>query len=182
MWEFFTDNPSFFGIIFSTLVGGSIAIVGILKQRQTAVSKNTVDFEATLASDADYDRHWEIVKRVVADRERVSVAHWAEDANFGEEEAEATRYVLNSWERAANGVAKNVYDGHFLYEMYGTHVISMHDFLIPYILRVREVRQPKAFSKFLDMAEQWQKWRKQEASAKAPFSWVRRRKLPGQDD
>lgn len=74
MWKFFTENPSFFGIIFSTLVGGSIAIVGIFKQRQTAVSKNTVDFEATLASDADYDRNWEIVKKVVADRERVSVA------------------------------------------------------------------------------------------------------------
>lgn len=182
MWEFFLNNPGFFGIIFSTFVGGSIAIVGILKQRQTAVSKNTVDFEAMLAGDADYDGSWDVVKRVVADRARVSVAHWAEDANFEKREAEAIRYVLNSWERAANGVAKKVYDSHFLYEMYGTHVISMHDFLIPYILRVREVRQPKAFSKFLDMAEQWQKWRKQEESGTAPFSWLRRHKLPGTDD
>jgi len=167
MWQFFKDNPSFFGILFSAFLGGSIAIIGIWKQRQTAVSKNTVDFEAALGSDENYDKHWEAVKVAVADRKQIPVAHWAANENFENPPAEAIRYVLNSWERAANGITKKVYDSHFLYEMYGTHVISMHEQLLPYIIRVREDRQPRAFSKFLDMAEQWKKWRQQEEVTKA---------------
>ncbi|MHB0775439.1 DUF4760 domain-containing protein [Halomonas sp. WWR20] len=182
MWEFFKTNPSFFGILFSALLGGTIAIVGIWKQRQTAVSKNTIDFEVMLGSDEEYDKHWEVVKRVVANRNHVSVAHWADNPNFDEPEAESIRYVLNSWERAANGINKKVYDSHFLYEMYGTHVISMHDHLLPYVMKVREVRQPKAHVKFLDMAEQWRKWRNQEDNAKARRAHLRVWGIPCKKD
>lgn len=174
MWQFFKDNPSFFGILFSAFLGGSIAIIGIWKQRQTAVSKNTVDFEAALGSDEDYDKHWEAIKAAVAERKRIPVANWATDKNFEKPSAEAIRYVLNSWERAANGISKRVYDSRFLYEMYGTHVISMHEQLLPYIIRVRQDRQARAFSKFLDMAEQWRRWRLNEEIAKARQGWFRK--------
>lgn len=155
MIDFFLDNPNFFAI----LLGAVIAVMGIAKQRETARNKNTLEFEAALEDDKDYSNHWRQVKALVANRETVPVTRWANDEAFDTPEAQAIRAVLNRWERAGNGVEKKLYNGDFLYDVYGTHVISMYDFLMPYVEDVRIERSPKLYVKFEKLAGDWKRKR-----------------------
>lgn len=151
MYDFFINNPNFFAV----LAGVFIAVIGIAKQRQTARDKNTLDFESGLEDKADYAAAWKIVKSIVDDRLSIPLEYWAANAQFNSPEAEALRHVLNRWERASNGVERKVYNGDALYEIYGSHVISLHTFLMPYIAEIRSLRLPKAYVKFERLAVNW---------------------------
>lgn len=149
------SHASFFAISGSALLGGAIAISGIFKQRQTARSKNTVDFEAALEDSDSYNTSYERVKKIVAKRDKYPIAGWAEDDEASSDDAKAIKTVLNYWERASNGVRKDVYDSDFLYDIYGTHVLNLHKFMLPFIRKVRQGDQPKAFEQFLALSENW---------------------------
>lgn len=166
MFDFFKSHPSFFGILLSTLIGSSVAIIGIYKQRQTARHKNSIDFEADLEGSESYENGWAILKRLVSSSEKNPLSMWATETNFDSEEAQSIRTILNRWERASNGVAKKIYDDEFLYDMYGSHVISIHRKSLGYIIRVRQERQEKAFEQFLNMVEKWRERRRCEDLAK----------------
>ncbi|WP_339118847.1 DUF4760 domain-containing protein [Halomonas sp. BMC6] len=131
-------NASFFAIAGSALLGGAIAISGIVKQRQSARSKNTIDFEAALEDSDSYNDSFERVKKIVAKRDKYPIAGWAEDDEANSDDTKAIKTVLNYWERASNGVRKDVYDSDFLYDIYGTHVLNLHKFLLPFIRKVRQ--------------------------------------------
>lgn len=155
---------SFYAITGSAMLGGAIAISGIIMQRRTARSKNTIDFEAALEDSEHYNKSYERVKRVVAKREKFPIADWADDDESLSDEANSIKTVLNYWERASNGVRKNVYDGDFLYDIYGSHVLNLYKFLLPFIRRVRQDSQSKAYEQFLIICEGWRLKRKAEDS------------------
>ena len=143
-------------------MGGAIAMVGIIKQRETARSKNTIDLEASI-EDNRYDEAFTTVYKLVTNRDNISVASWADDDKQSSPEAAAIKQVLNTWERASNGVRKKVYDNHFLYEIYGSHVLNIHEHLMPFMLKVRQERQPKAYQNFFVLAENWRDTRNLES-------------------
>lgn len=150
-----SSHASFFAIAGSALLGGAIAIIGIVKQRQTARSKNTIDFEAALEDSNSYNSSYAKVQKIVAKKDNYPVMKWAGEDKVNSDNAIAIKTVLNYWERASNGVRKDVYDSDFLYDIYGTHVLNLHEYLLPFIEEVREKRQSKAFENFLALTENW---------------------------
>lgn len=152
MYSFFLNHPNFFAVI----LGVVVAIIGIAKQRQTARDKNTLDFESALEDKSDYTAAWIIVTRIVDNRLSVPVQRWASKSYFNTAEAQALRHILNRWERASNGIERKVYNDEALYEIYGSHIISIYVYLMPYINEIRVLRLPKAYEKFERLAINWQ--------------------------
>lgn len=163
-----TSQASFYAVAGSALLAGAIAISGIVKQRQTARSKNTIDFEASLSNSESYNSALAQVGKIFERNKKYNyeIQAWAVEDEAGSTETRAIKTVLNYWERASNGVRKDVYDSGFLYDIYGTHVINLYNKLLPFI-EARQVEQPKAYEHFLALCENWVEKRKVEDEKKA---------------
>lgn len=162
------SQASFFAIAGSALLAGAIAISGIVKQRQTARSKNTIDFEASLSNSESYNSALAQITKIRErnEKHKYKIDSWAADDEASSSETRAIKTVLNYWERASNGVRKDVYDSDFLYDIYGTHVINLYNVMLPFI-EARQKKQPKAYEHFLALCENWVKKRQTEDEKKA---------------
>ena len=160
--------PTFFAIISTALIGAAVAIWGIATQRHTARSKNTIDFEHEIKH-GQYTENFANVSKALNSKDcnEETVKEWAKKSFQTTEEAQSIRKVLNTWEGASNGVRKKIYDSHFLYDIYGSHVINLYTKLSPFIKEVRkDPKRQRAFDHFIELANEWKEWRKKEERQK----------------
>lgn len=153
--EFFKDIPASLSVLFSSLITVCIAYSGIMKQRQIAREKNSLDFEAAYKHSIQINEAWDVLISISQNSYKESVKKWAKSENLSSNEALSIRVLLNEWERVANGVFHNIYDSAFLYKIYGSYLIKMHSLLLPYI---RE-RQEKNYRLYYQLDKLVMEWR-----------------------
>ena len=113
------------------VTAGSVAIWGIMTQRKSAREKNTLDFEAAYQSNEQLKKSSSNIRKIYAldKNQRIDVykriaSNDSEDPLFND-----IIYLLNIWERGANGVRKNIFDEQLMYNIYGSIVIYHFDHL-----------------------------------------------------
>lgn len=113
-----------FAIILSAVLALIAAFYNVAYQRQTARENNSLEFQKNLLQDKKYAKCLEVAVRVMSER-KIPVRELAkrEVKQEHQTEARAVRYVLNTWERAANAILHNLYDEQFLYEAHKSMVI-----------------------------------------------------------
>ncbi len=151
---FLKENP----LLFPATLAVFVAVIGIFKQRQTARDKNSIDFESSLELSGDYEESWEVFHVAAANRLDAPLEAFADIEKYGTREDKAIRYILNWWERGANGIERKIYDDSYLYDSYKTHVLTIQTLLSPYI-KVVQQRAPSAYEKFNKMALKWRQRR-----------------------
>ena len=103
-------------VLLSAMLGLSAALAGMFYQRQTAKEKNTLDFQQKLKDDKDYKAHVVTMGKIIHSLERdKTLLELAMPGNSSDANGVAIRYILNTWEQAANAIYHNLYDEDFLY-------------------------------------------------------------------
>ena len=105
-------------IFTSAVIALSVALLGIHFQRKTAQESNSLDFQISLANNDKYLESLAVIVLAINNREKVPVENFAREEFSTSKEAEAIRYVLNTWERAANAILHGIYDEKYLYRTY----------------------------------------------------------------
>lgn len=164
--DYVSKNPSMTPIVSSgltALVAGAIAICTIIKQRQTARENNSLSFEKDYKRCEFVRNAWDtLIYNVHANRLETPIERYAIDAELKKtKEAKAIRDILNEWERAANAVNTRLYDGEFLYQVFGSTVIFLHREMLPYI-KERQKESPFFYEQFMRLAVCWLAKRNQE--------------------
>jgi hypothetical protein len=116
--------------------------------------KNAIDFETTYKHNEKIVDASLVIKEIVTKENSETIASYGLEANFFSKEAKAFTTVFNEWERCANGIYYGVYDEDFLYGIYGSTVIFLHDKCKPY-LDQRKKHNVRVFKRFLWLALRW---------------------------
>ena len=119
------------------LMSASLALVGavinIRFQRQTSREVNSLDFQKSLANNEEYERHKITIYQVIQNSAINPIETFAKVENISSPEAIAIRYILNTWERAANAMKHRLYDEKYLYYADKTMVLNFGVYLRSYI-------------------------------------------------
>ncbi len=158
----------FFKIFATPLTAGSIAIWGILSQRKSAREKNTLDFEAAYQNNEQLRKASSNIRKIykLEKEHRVDVYKRIASNDSDDPLFDDITYLLNVWERGANGIRKNILDEHLMYNIYGTIVIYHFEHLYDLIDIRRStkdgVNKNKVWINFEWLAIRWKILRYQE--------------------
>ncbi|WKD23581.1 DUF4760 domain-containing protein [Pseudoalteromonas sp. KG3] len=142
-------------VLLSATLGLSAALAGMFYQRQTAKEKNTLDFQQKLKDDKDYLAHVVEISKIIHSLERKqTLLDLAKPQNSSDPRGSSIRYVLNTWEQAANAIKHNLYDEAFLYSSHKSSVIDLSLHLRPFI-RERQMKNISLYSDFSLLALKW---------------------------
>ena len=126
-------------IVFSSLLALSAAIVNISYTRKTARENNSLSFQQSLLNSKLYHEKVRCTLEAISNRHQMSLDKYAEDEFANAQEAEAIRYVLNTWEQAANAIRHNIYDDLYLYKSHKSSVLYLGVILRGYIRKKQQV-------------------------------------------
>ncbi|MDN3485906.1 DUF4760 domain-containing protein [Pseudoalteromonas sp. APC 3224] len=142
-------------VLLSATLGLSAALAGMFYQRQTAKEKNTLDFQQKLKDDKDYLDHVVVLGGIIHSLERKqTLLELAKPENSNDSRVMSIRYVLNTWEQAANAIRHKLYDEAFLYSSHKSSVIDLSLHLRPFI-RERQKKNISLYSDFSLLALKW---------------------------
>lgn len=145
-------KPHFFAILLGALIAALVAIVTVRKARQTARDKNSIDFETTYKKSQEIRNAWTHYKSQIKKMSKQDISNLFN--NPDSQGFKACIVLLNEWERAGNGVYSRLYDGRFLYGVYGSAIVQLHEDLSPFIEEARKEKS-KAFIQFTRMYCDW---------------------------
>ncbi|GEA06420.1 hypothetical protein KUL42_11810 [Alteromonas sp. KUL42] len=138
------------------LLSASLALIAALMNitftRKTARESNSLDFQKSLQSDVHYNEH--VRKSAAAAKSRKDMRELAKVENRFDEDAISIRYVLNTWERAANAMRHNLYDELYLFEAHKSMVIAFGIDFREFIDECQK-RQPSFYENFSWLALNW---------------------------
>jgi hypothetical protein len=136
------------------LGSAALALRTYITTRHLTRAKHTIDFEtayhqsqsltAAIAKLGPY-----LVKASAEDLELLAITN-----NPDQEILPHIREVLNTWERAAIAVKRNVYDEDLLFDAYGSSLVYMWQKLIPFIRR-RQSSNNRLYANFDWLAIRW---------------------------
>ena len=141
-------------ILLSAILAFVAAVTNISYQRRTARESNALSFQQKLLDNKEYMNNSALVSRAIANRLDFPLKNYAKPEHKYKEEAKAIRYVLNTWERAANAIKHDIYDDNYLYEAYKSYVIKLHVYFFDYI-KVKQNEQNSLYERFVWLATQW---------------------------
>ncbi len=142
-------------VLLSAILGVSAAIAGMFYQRQTAKEKNTLDFQQKLKDDKDYLKHTVVLSQIIHSLERNKILlELSKPENSSDPRGISIRYVLNTWEQAANAIKHKLYDESFLYSSHKSSVIDLSLYLRTFI-RERQKKNVSLYSDFSLLALKW---------------------------
>lgn len=150
------------------ITAGSIAIWGILSQRKSAREKNTLDFETAYQNNEKLRKASSNIRKIynLKQSERIDVFNRIASNDSDDPLFNDIIYLLNVWERGANGVRKNILDEQLMYNIYGTIVIYHFEHLSD-LIDIRRasnkgVNKNKVWINFEWLAVRWKIRRYQE--------------------
>lgn len=161
IWE---THPTFYAILFASLItlsGAAIAIIGITKSRQSAREKNSIDFEKDYKGSEAVERHWMVFRDSIRRSDAETIRQYF--INRDTDEFKALVGILNEWERAANGIAHDIYDGRFLYQAYGTTFLDLFVICKPFIDAAQD-KNARTFRAITQLFIDWKIFRQLEDS------------------
>ncbi|TLX52055.1 hypothetical protein CWC31_02585 [Pseudoalteromonas ruthenica] len=142
-------------ILLSASLALSAAVIGLYYQRQTAKEKNTLEFQQKLKEDKLYNKYLTDVSSIInADDKTEQLLTLADQKYVNDPRAIAIRYVLNTWEQAANAIRHNLYDENFLYSSHKSCVIKLSIELRKFI-RERQKANILLYSSFNWLSIKW---------------------------
>ncbi len=142
-------------VLLSAVLGVSAALAGMFYQRQTAKEKNTLDFQQKLKDDKDYLKHTVVLSQIIHSLERNKILlELSKPENSNDPRGVSVRYVLNTWEQAANAIKHKLYDEAFLYSSHKSSVIDLSLYLRTFI-RERQKKNVSLYSDFSLLALKW---------------------------
>jgi len=142
------------------MVAITAAYVTIRTNRQLAREKNALDFEQKYKENPKITEHMRLLGSTFKIKNSLEIKEMSSKKyeECSEEEKkfwEASAYVLNEWERAANAVNHDIYDEHLLYKAYGTSVLKLYMNLSEYIA-ARQKDSVRYYINFLMLVAKWQ--------------------------
>ncbi|WP_165385554.1 DUF4760 domain-containing protein [Pseudoalteromonas phenolica] len=154
-------------ILLSATLALSAALVGMYYQRQTAKEKNTLEFQQKLKEDDTYMEHLKALSSVIhsSDREE-KLIELAQSSKMNNSHSIAIRYVLNTWEQAANAISHRLFDNHYLYSSHKSLVVTFNLLLSEYISE-RQRTNISLYSDFCWLSDKWAEKRVSPNSRKA---------------
>ena len=120
-------------ILLSSMLALSAAVVNISYTRRTARESNSLHFQQQLLNNKNYEENVYVVLTAINNRNTFPLCNFAKPEHALSSEAIAIRYVLNSWEQAANAIRHNIYDEIYLYKSYKSMVLHIGLLLRGYI-------------------------------------------------
>lgn len=150
----FDKLPTSFAIVFSALLAALVASRSINKQRQIAREKNSLDFEANYKHNVLIQKAWAEIHLLVGNSLNKPVEIWADKENARSTERDAIVLVLNEWERVAKGIFNKLYDGEYLYDIYGTIILTLHTRIHPFIWE-RQKHNRRSYVNFDRLVIDW---------------------------
>jgi hypothetical protein len=109
-------------ILLSATLALIAAFLSIMFTRKTARESNSLNFQKNLHSDIEYNKHVRITANAAKSGKNMRAL--AKVENRFDDDAISIRYVLNSWERAANAMRHDLYDELYLFESHKSMVVA----------------------------------------------------------
>ncbi len=122
----------------SAIIALSAAFLGIFFQRKTARENNSLLFQNNLADNEKYEGSMHIAIQAIRNNSAFPVEQYATKKHSTSSEAIAFRYVLNTWERAANAMLHGLYDEKYLYHAHKSMVLLIGVHLRLYIRKQQQ--------------------------------------------
>ncbi|TVL33320.1 DUF4760 domain-containing protein [Shewanella algae] len=152
IWEV---SPSFFAITISAVVAAVIALSNIFSQKKLSREKNSLDFQESFKSSAKVNESLRLLFDAYYNRHNIPLELYASDKKLkSTDTAEAIRFILNEWERAANAIKHKIYDDKFLYEAHASIVIFLSVNFRTFIRKTQEVN-PRYYIHFTWLSLKW---------------------------
>lgn len=139
-------------ILLSASLALCAALLNILFTRKTARESNSLEFQRNLLRDKSYKMHELRAMRAV--RERENLHELAQTQFRFDKDSISIRYILNTWERAANAMRHGLYDELYLYEAHKSMVIALSMYFREFIKEAQQ-RQPSFYENFSWLALKW---------------------------
>lgn len=134
------------------LLGIFTAIKTILSNKKNSRDKNSIDFEQGYKRNTDLNDAWLVFLKVMRESSSYDISNLA--YQYGSIETQSLVKILNEWERAANGIFHDIYDGNYLYKVYGTTVIGLYEYSYPFI-EERQKGNPRSFIQLTRLYIKW---------------------------
>ncbi len=146
---------SVLAIITSAILALTAAFVGVFYQRQTAKEKNTLDFQSGIQSDKQYVDSMRKLATIFRDYDSsITIGDLANDLHVNKPESQAIRYVLNSWEKAANAIRHGIFDDNYLYSSHKSTVLLIGVKCRPFI-RARQATNTSLYTNLNWLIMKW---------------------------
>lgn len=151
--------PTFYAILISASLTAIAVYITIKQSRKTAREKNSIDFETSYKTNSDIVEAWKVIRPLMAYKSSCYLN--PSNKLIKPEEVDAINLILNTWERASNGIFHSIYDGLFLYKTYGSTVLYLYVKLYPFIAS-RQSENPRFYLQFTKLYIDWRIRRQQE--------------------
>jgi len=158
------NNPT----VFVGLLAFFVALWGVSSNRRASRHKNSIDFQTNLSHNEKILEMREIALSIALDEKKrakhggrpgyISISDYVSPTLARSKNGIAIMRFLNEWERAANGIFKDVYDEHFLYQVYGTTVLGIYELFYDYISSVQQ-QNPRAYLQYSKLYCKWRAMR-----------------------
>lgn len=127
------DYYSAGAILLSAILALSGASMNVFYQRRTARESNSLSFQQSLSDNENYIKNIAVIVEAIRNRSETPLQEYAKSIKTDSKEAKAIRYVLNTWERAANAMRHRIYDEQYLYEAHKSMVLYFGVYLRAFI-------------------------------------------------
>lgn len=138
------------------LLSATLALIGafmsVLFTRKTARESNALSFQKALQEDKDYLEQVRTAMQAAKSGRDLRILVKTE--NNMDQDAKAIRYVLNTWERAANAIRHGIYDEQFLYEAHKSMAIYFGMYFREFIAEAQKL-QPTYYENFSWLVLKW---------------------------
>ncbi len=136
LWFIFNQKPEYYSagaILLSAILALSGAVFNVYFQRRTAKDSNSLNFQHALSNDQVYLKKTGFVITAIRGKFELPISDYAISPHNESVNAEAIRYTLNVWERAANAMKHGIYDEQYLYHAHKSMVLYLGVHLREYI-------------------------------------------------
>lgn len=153
----FDQNELFYSagaILLSAILALSAAFFNVYFQRRTAKDSNSLHFQQALSSDTTYLSQTKLIIAAIKNKQNIAIADYAKSPYNEDAKAEAIRFTLNVWERAANAMQHGIYDEEYLYHAHKSMVLYLGVHLREYI-QARQVENISYYSNLNWLILKW---------------------------
>ena len=157
VWE---TSPTVYSSLLTGFSGVAIACFTISKQRKLSREKNSLDFCAAYKHSSTVCDAWEEIMILRARLKKIEKCDLTIHI-LSQDDKKFINLLLNEWERCANAIRSNLYEGDFLYHIYAATLLGLYrDF--NFVIEYSQNRNPKYYCNFVWLCHQWSERRAKE--------------------
>ena len=138
-------------------IGSILAFFSLRANYLLSRSKNAIDFEKALEDSDGYKASLDELSsfKSTTMSEPLALIDLAKNPKSDPKAYESALYILNWWERGANGIKCKVYREDVLLKVYRGHLINLTEYLKPFI-KERRQHNPRVFKEIEWLTKRWE--------------------------